>query len=86
MYLRIKFKEAYNKFTDERHLFTARIVELQEDTLMALATCKDMERWYEKAQHAVERIKYISMVQKGSRHEEHDIQVLRERNIDHIKK
>jgi hypothetical protein len=33
-----KFQEAYNKFTDERYLFTARIVELQEDTLMALAT------------------------------------------------
>jgi hypothetical protein len=49
MYLRREFKEAYNKFTDERHLFTARIAELQEDTLMALATCKDMERWYEKA-------------------------------------
>jgi hypothetical protein len=48
VFLRSEFKEAYNKFIDERHLFTARIVELQEDTLMALATCKDMERWYEK--------------------------------------
>jgi hypothetical protein len=43
VYLRSEFKEAYNKFTNERHLFTAKIVELQEDTLMALATCKDME-------------------------------------------
>jgi hypothetical protein len=49
VYLRSEFQEAYRKFTNERHLFTARIVELQEDTLMALATCKDMERWYEKA-------------------------------------
>lgn len=32
MYLRSEFKEAYNKFTDERHLFTVRIAELQEDT------------------------------------------------------
>jgi DNA repair ATPase RecN len=38
VYLRNEFKEAYGKFTDEQHLFTARIVELQEDTLMALAT------------------------------------------------
>jgi hypothetical protein len=37
VYLRNEFKEAYNKFTDERHLFTARIAELQEDTLMELA-------------------------------------------------
>jgi hypothetical protein len=49
VYLRSEFKEAYSKFTDERHLFIARIAELQEDTLMALATCKDMEQWYKKA-------------------------------------
>jgi hypothetical protein len=83
---RSEFQEAYNKFTDERHLFTARIVELQEDTLMALATCKDMERWYEKAHQAVERIDYISAVQQGRDTEEHDIRVLRERNIDRIRK
>jgi hypothetical protein len=73
MFLRSEFKETYNKFTDERHLFIARIVELQEDTLMALATCKDMERWYEKAQQAVERIDYINLVQQGRDTEEHDI-------------
>jgi hypothetical protein len=56
VFLRSKFKEAYNKFTDEQHLFTARIAELQEDTLMALMTYKDMECWYEKAHQAVERI------------------------------
>jgi hypothetical protein len=65
VYLRREFKEAYNKSTDERHMLTTRIVELQEDTIMALATCKDMERWYEKAQQAMERIEYISAVQKG---------------------
>jgi hypothetical protein len=65
VYLRSEFKEAYSKFTDERHLFTARIVELQEDTLMALATCKDMEWWYEKAQQAIERVDYIGAVQQG---------------------
>jgi hypothetical protein len=50
VYLRSEFKEAYSKFTNEQHLFTPKIAELQEDTLMALATCKDMERWHEKAQ------------------------------------
>jgi hypothetical protein len=65
VYLRREFKEAYNKFTDERHLFTASIVELQEDTLMELVTCKDMERWYEKAQQAMKIIECISAVQKG---------------------
>jgi hypothetical protein len=38
VFLRREFKETYNKFTNERHLFTTRIVELQEYTLMALAT------------------------------------------------
>jgi hypothetical protein len=86
VYLRSEFKEAYNKFTDERHLFTARIFELQEDTLMALATCKDMERWYEKVQQAMERIEYISAVQKGRDAEEHDIWVLMESSVDRIRK
>jgi hypothetical protein len=86
VFLRSEFQEAYNKFTDERHLFTARIVELQEDTLMALATCKDMERWYEKAQQAMERVDYISAVQQGRDTEEHDIQVLKESSLDRIKK
>jgi hypothetical protein len=42
-----------------------KIVELQEDTLMALTTCKDMEKWYERAQQAVERLEYIDAVQQG---------------------
>jgi hypothetical protein len=86
VYLRSEFKEAYNKFTDEQHIFTARIFELQEDTLMALAMCKDMERWYEKVQQAMERIDYISAMQKGRDTEEHGVQVLRERSIDRIRK
>jgi hypothetical protein len=45
MFLRSKFKEAYKKITNEQHLFNARISELQEDTLMVLEMCKDMERW-----------------------------------------
>jgi hypothetical protein len=65
VFLRSEFQEAYSKFTYERHLFTARIVELQDDTLMALATCKNMEKWYEKAHQSMERIDYISAVQQG---------------------
>jgi hypothetical protein len=65
VFLRSEFQDAYDKFMNEQHLFTAGIDDFQEDTLMALATCKDMERWYEKAHQVVERIDYINMVQKG---------------------
>jgi hypothetical protein len=65
VFLTSEFQEAYNKFMDEQHLFTARIVELQEYTLMELATCKDMEKWYEKSQQVVERVDYICAVQQG---------------------
>ena len=47
VYLSSEFEEAYNKFKKERHSFTTKIVEFQEDTLMALVTCKDME-WLHK--------------------------------------
>jgi hypothetical protein len=40
---------------------------------MALAMCKYMERWYEKAQQAIERVDYIGAVQQGRDKEEHDI-------------
>jgi len=53
---------------------------------MALEMCKDMDRSYEKAHQAVERIDYINVVQQGRDVEEHDIQVLRYINIDRIKK
>jgi hypothetical protein len=71
VFLRSEFQDAYAKFTSERHLFTAGIADFQEDTLMALATCKDVERWYEKSYQVVERIDYISAVQKGRDAEEH---------------
>jgi hypothetical protein len=45
-----------------------------------------MEIWYEKAHQVVEIIDYINVVQKGRDTEEHDIQVLRDNNIDHIRK
>jgi hypothetical protein len=86
VFLRNEFQETYNKFANERHLFTARIPEYQEDTLMVLETCKDMDRWYEKVHQAVERIDYINVVQQGRDTEEHDIRLLRDSSIDHIKK
>jgi hypothetical protein len=64
MFFRSDFQDDYNKFMSERHLFTSGIVNFQEDTLMALETCKDMEIWYEKSHQVVERIDYISVVQK----------------------
>jgi hypothetical protein len=82
VFLRNDFQDAYEKFTYERHLFTSGILDFQEDTLMALATCKDVEMWYEKDHQEVERIDYISAVQKGRDVEEHDIRVLRDNNID----
>jgi hypothetical protein len=53
---------------------------------MALKTCKYVETWYKKANQMVEIIDYISVVQKGRDAEDHDIQVLRENNIDRIRK
>jgi hypothetical protein len=38
VYLTSEFKKSYKQFTKEKHLFTTKIVEFQEDTLMALAT------------------------------------------------
>jgi hypothetical protein len=73
MFLRSEFQDAYAKLMNERHLFTSGIANFQEDTLMALATCKDVERWYERAHQVVERINYISMVQKGRDTEENNI-------------
>jgi hypothetical protein len=44
VFLRSEFQDAYTKFTSERYLFIVGIADFQEDTLMALATCKDVER------------------------------------------
>jgi len=38
VFLRSEFQEAYSKFTNEQHLFTAGIIYFQEDTHMALET------------------------------------------------
>jgi hypothetical protein len=81
-----EFQYDYEKFTRERHIFTIGITDFQEDTLMALKTCKDVERWYEKAYQVVEIIYYISAVQKGRDVEEHGIRVLRDNNISRIRK
>jgi hypothetical protein len=86
MFLRIEFQDAYSKFTSEWHLFTTGIDDFQEDTLMVPETCKDMERWYEKYHQTLERIYYISVVQKGQDVEENDIRVLRDNNINRIRK
>jgi hypothetical protein len=60
--LNYEFQEMYAQLTRERDLFIARIVDFQEDTLMGMETCKDMQRWYEKAHEALEQIDYISEV------------------------
>jgi hypothetical protein len=59
-----EFVRVYNKFKKERHLLNENIAEFQEDTLMALTTCKEMERWYEREQQEVEILKYIEVVQQ----------------------
>jgi hypothetical protein len=41
--LKSEFREMYGKFTRERDLFTACIADFQEDTLMGMETCKDMQ-------------------------------------------
>jgi hypothetical protein len=86
VFLKSDFQDAYAKFTNEQHLFTASISNFQEYTLMALETYKDVETWYEKSYQVVEIIDYISVVQKGQDAEEHGIQVLRDSSISQIKK
>jgi hypothetical protein len=51
---------------------------------MGLATCKDMQQWYEKAHQALEQIDYISQVKKGRDTKEHGIQVLMGSSISRI--
>jgi hypothetical protein len=65
VFLRSEFQDPYNKFSSERHLLAIGITNFQEDTLMALEMCKDVEIWYEKSHQAVESIDYINAVQKG---------------------
>jgi hypothetical protein len=65
VFLKSEFQDTYDKFTNEWHLFTAAISDFQEDTLIALANCKDIEIWYDKAHQAAKRIDYINVGQKG---------------------
>jgi hypothetical protein len=68
-----EFREAYEKFTSERHLSTTCVANLQEDTLMEIETYKYVERWCKKAYQAIEQIDDISVVQKGRDTKEHGI-------------
>jgi hypothetical protein len=86
MFLRSEFQDTYAKFMNEQNLFTASIADFQEDTLMELVASMDMERWYEKSHQVVEMIDYISTIQKGWDTEENKIRVLRDNNIDRIRK
>jgi hypothetical protein len=79
--LKSEFRETYAHFTIERNLFSACIDDFQEDTLMGMETCKDVQRWYEKAHQAFEQIDYINTIHKGQDREEHDIRVLMDNNI-----
>jgi DNA repair ATPase RecN len=65
VFLRTEFKETYAQFTNEINLFTTCIAYFQDNTLMGMETCKYVQRWYEKAHHALEWIDYTSAVQKG---------------------
>jgi hypothetical protein len=51
----------------------SRIHNRQEDTLMELSMFKDMDRWYDKAQQAIERVAYIGAFQQIRDKEEHGI-------------
>jgi hypothetical protein len=62
VYLKGEFVGVYNEFNKEINLLIENIDEFQEDTLMALAACKEMERWYERVHQAVERLEYIEAV------------------------
>ena len=53
---------------------------------MALAACKEMERWHERVQQVVERLEYIEVVQQGQEKEEHGIRLLRKNSLDRIKR
>ena len=43
-------------------MLTENIIEFQEDTLMALEECKEMEQWHERVLQVVERLEYIEAV------------------------
>jgi hypothetical protein len=84
VYLKDEFNKVYDKFKKERHMLILNIVEFLEDILMELATCKEMERWYEKAQQVVERLEYIEAIQKGREKEDHDIQLVSKSSLNPV--
>ena len=52
---------------------------------MALVTCKEMERWYEKAQKVVERLEFIEAIQKGWEKEDHNIRLVSKSSLNRMK-
>jgi hypothetical protein len=84
VYLKGEFVGVYNEFKKERHLLIENIAEFWEDTLMEIATCKEMERWYERDQQAVERLDYIEAVQQGRDKEKHGIQVIGKSSLNRM--
>jgi hypothetical protein len=54
VFMKSEFQDAYENFTRERHLFTACLADYQEETVMALETYKDVERWYGNSYQVVE--------------------------------
>jgi hypothetical protein len=85
MYLKYEFGNVYDEFKKERQLLISNIAEFQEDTLMALTSCKEMERWYEKAQRVVERLAFIEAIQKGREKEYHNIQLVSKSSLNRMK-
>jgi hypothetical protein len=86
VYLKGEFNRVYNDFRKERHLLTKNIVEFQEDTLITLVTCKEMERWHEKEKQAVERLEYIEVVHRSQKEENHGIQLVGKSSLDLMNK
>jgi hypothetical protein len=52
---------------------------------MELTTCKEMDRWYERAHQMVKRLEYIEAVQQGRDKEKHGIEVIGESSLNRIK-
>jgi hypothetical protein len=86
VYLKYEFGKVYVEFKKERQMLISNIAEFQEDTLMELTTCKEMERWYDKEQQVVERLKFIEAVQKGQEKEDHEIQLVSKRSLNFLKR
>jgi hypothetical protein len=53
---------------------------------MALTTCKEMERWYERAQQVVEILEYIEVVEQGQDKGKHGVQMVGKSRLNHMKR